>query len=153
MARERTNTIDGKASDLVKFVGLLLALQSGVIVIFIRENFKMNNNYLYLFIIFLIGVIFLTSSVIFGLKAYQIRTWSLVPEPMRLVNEYAKKNYPRRIILQRVGLASATAIKENETINADKVFFLKYGLYFLVFGIIFNVIFMMSILIIYMWGN
>ena len=106
--------------------------------------------YLYLSIIFLIGILSLTCSIFFGLLAYRTQMWKIVPDTgEELIEKYATDIDTDAVyIMQMLSARKSRAVKFNRTINDNKVKFIDYGFAFLVAGIVVNVLFILGLLII-----
>ena len=87
-------------------------------------------------------------SILFGLKAYSVKAWEIVPDPKRLIEEYAKKNRTRINILRMESQNLSEATTHNSAINAIKAKSINFGLYFLIAGFAFIILFV-SLLVVY----
>jgi len=67
---QRTNALDGKASGIIGFVGIILALQAGLGSFLLTEIPRTCEFYILLCVLFLLGIILLMCSILCGLKAY-----------------------------------------------------------------------------------
>jgi len=53
-------------------------------------------------------------SILCGLKAYGVKTWSVVPDTEHLIEEYAKKDRSRIDILRLVSAEISAAVAKKE---------------------------------------
>lgn len=145
---QRTNDLDGKASGIIGFVGIIVSLQAGLGSFLLKEIPKTCDFYIHLCILFLLGIIFLMCSILCGLKAYYVKTWKVVPDPEYLIEEYAKKDRSRIDILRIVSAEISGAVTENKSTNDKKAKFIRYGFIFLVLGIGMVIIFVCGLLLV-----
>lgn len=148
LERQRTSDLDGKASSIIGFAGVIVSLQAGLGSFLLKKIPKTYEFYIHLYVLFLLGIIFLMCSILCGLKAYYVRTWKIVPDPEYLIEEYAKKDRSRIDILRIVSQEISNAFMENKTTNDDKAKFIRFGFIFLVLGITVITIFMCALLFI-----
>lgn len=144
---QRTITLDGKASGIIGFVGIILSLQAGLGG-FLLKDLPRNSQYCILSMLLFIGIILLMFSILYGLKAYNIKAWKAAPEPEQLIKEYAKKDKSRKVILRIVSKEICEAYKVNCDINNKKAESIKYGFDFLIYGIIFVITFVGVLLLV-----
>jgi hypothetical protein len=144
----RTRDLDGKASGIIGFVGIIVSLQAGLGSFLLNEIPRTCEFYIHLCVLFLLGIIFLTCSILCGLKAYYVKTWKVTPDPEYLIEEYAKKDRNKIDILRIVSAEIAGTVAENKATNDEKAKFIRYGFIFLVFGIGMAIIFLGSLLIV-----
>lgn len=144
---QRTSVLDGKASGIIGFVGIILSLQAGLGG-FLLKDLPRNFQYCILSVLFLIGIILLMCSILCGLNAYYIKTFKVAPEPEHLIKEYAKKDRSRKYILRIVSKELCEAYKHNHDINDKKAESIKYGFVFLTFGIFFVILFVSGLLLV-----
>ncbi len=145
---QRTNDLDGKASNIVGFVGIIITLQAGLGIFLLKEIPKTFEFYFIFSVLFLSSIIFLICSILCGLKACYIKKWGVVPDPEHLIEKYAKEDRNRIDILRIVSQEISDTVKKNETANEDKATFIRYGFMFLVLGIAMVIMFMCGILLI-----
>ena len=146
---QRTNDLDGKASSVIGFVGIILSLEAGLGGFLLKEISRTSECYALLCFLFLLGIIFLMCSILCGLKVYYVKVWKVVPDPEHLIEEYAKKEDRSRIdILRIVSKEIADSIKHNEETNNEKVKFIKCSFIFLVSGIGMTIIFTCGFLLV-----
>jgi len=144
---QRTNDLDGKASSIIGFVGIIITLQAGLGSFLLKEIPKTFEFYILFSALFLSGIIFLICSILCGLKACYIRKWRVVPDPEYLIEKFAKEDRSRIDILRIVSQEISDTVKKNETTNDDKARFIRYGFMFLVLGIVVVIMFMCGVLL------
>ena len=145
---QRTNALDGKASGIIGFVGIILALQAGLGSFLLKEIPRTCEFYILLCVLFLLGIILLMCSILCGLKAYFLKSWEIAPKPKRLIEEYGKKDRNRIAILRIVSQEISNAVKQNKDTNDEKVKFIRHGFMFLVFGIAMVIVFVCGLLVV-----
>jgi len=146
---QRTNNLDGKASSVIGFVGIILSLEAGLGGFLLKEISKTSECYVLLCFLFLLGLVFLMYSILCGLKAYGVKTWSVVPDPDYLIEEYAKnKDRSRTEILKKVSREISESAKENSVTNEEKAKFIKYAFTFFVLGIGMTILFICGLLLV-----
>lgn len=149
---QRINILDGKASSIIGFVGIILSLEAGLGGFLLKEM-RTSECYALLCSLFLLSIILLMCSILSGLKAYYVKTWTVVPEPEPLIEDYTKEDTEEGIKKERVRLLMdvskeiATSIEENKKVNDEKVMFIKGGYIFLVLGISMTIIFIYALLL------
>ena len=148
LERQRTSDLDGKASSVIGFVGIILSLEAGLGCFLLREIPRTSECYALLCLLFLLGIIFLMCSILSGLKAYYVKVWKVVPDPEHLIEEYGKKDKSRADILRIASKEIADSIKHNEETNDEKVKFIKCCFIFLVLGIGMIIIFVCGLLLV-----
>ena len=147
---QRTNDLDGKASRIVRFVGIIVSLQAGLGSLLLKELPRTCGFYFYplLCFIFLSELGFLMCSILCGLKAYGVKTWSVVPDTEHLIEEYAKKDKSRIDILRLVSAEISAAVAKNAATNDEKVEFIRQGFIFFVLGIGVAILFVCGLLLV-----
>jgi hypothetical protein len=145
---QRTNDLDGKASSVVGFVGIILSLEAGLGGFLLKEISETSECYALLCFLFLLGLVFLMCSILCGLKAYYVERWEVVPVPKHLIDEYAKKDRSRIDILRIVSAEISDAVKQNEATNDKKAKFIKYSIIFLASGIGMVILFVCGLLLV-----
>lgn len=88
---DRFKIIDGKASGIVSFVGIITGLMAGMGAILLNGAPRTPILFTIMECVFIVGIILLTISIGCGLKSYYVRTWKFVPEAQYLIEEYGKK--------------------------------------------------------------
>ena len=144
----RTHDLDGKASSVIGFVGIILSLEAGLGGFLLKEISGTSECYALLCILFLLGLLFLVCSILCGLKAYFLKSWEIAPKPKRLIEEYGKKDRSRIAILRIVSQEISKAVKQNKDTNDEKVKFIRHGFMFLVFGIAMVIVFVCGRLVV-----
>jgi hypothetical protein len=132
---QRTNDLDGKASSIIGFVGVMVNLQAGIGTFLLSKIPSTHKFYIYLYLLFLSGIIFLICSILCGLMAYKIKRWKVVPDSDYLIQEYAKKDKKRIDLIRIVSAEISDAITRNKEINDEKVNFINKSYIYLIFGI------------------
>lgn len=145
---QRIIDLDGKASGIIGFVGIIISLQAGLGGFLLKEVPKTCNLYIPLCALFLSGIILLMCSILCGLKAYYLKAWKVVPDPEYLIEEYAKKDRSRIDILRIVSAEISDAVAENKATNDEKARVIRYGFIFLVLGIGMVIIFVAGLLLV-----
>jgi len=144
----RTSDLDGKASSIIGFVGIIISLQAGLGSFLLKEISKTNEYYIPLCILFLLGIILLLCSILCGLKAYYVKIFKIIPDTEYLIEEYAKKDRSRIDILRIVSQEISNAVLKNKTTNDDKAKSIRYAFIFFVSGIAMVTIFVCGLLLI-----
>ena len=145
---QRTNDLDGKASGIIGFVGIIVSLAAGLGGFLLKEIPRTCDFYIHLCALFLLGIIFLMCSILCGLKAYYLKAWKVVPDPEYLIEEYAKKDRSRIDILRIVSAEISDAVTKNKLTNDEKAKFIRYGFISLVLGIGMIIIFVCGLLLV-----
>lgn len=143
---DRSKILDGKASGIISFVGIILALQSGIGAILIKDAPKTGTLFIITCLFFATSVLFLTFSIFCGLKAYYVKTWLSVPNATTLIEDYGKKDKSRVVILCDLGVKIAESIEKNKINNDMKRKFIIRGFKFLTLGLLFNLIFIFGLI-------
>ena len=133
-----TRDLDGKSSGIISISGIIISLQAGIAIFAVKEIPNILHNFPF-FIVFLAGIFILMYSMLYALKAYNLQKWIAVPEPKRLIEEYAKKNRDKIDIIRLITKEICCAIYSNKIQNNEKVYFIKCSFLLLVFGIVFIV--------------
>jgi hypothetical protein len=119
---ERTNDLDSKASNVTGFTGLLITLMTAI-----PQLIELR--YEYLFIIPLIPLVF---SAIFGLWAYWTKTFSGI-QPNTLIDEYKESSETK--LLREFTKTTAENVMTNHEVNNQKVKLIKRAFVSLVLAI------------------
>jgi len=143
---DRFKILDGKASGIIGFVGIILALQGGLGATLIKDAPKIGILFYLLIFIFIISIVMLTLAVYSGLSAYNIREMSFVPEARHLVEEYTSENRSKSDTLQNIGAALVIGIEKNRDKNKEKMKCIKDGFNYLITGLILNLIFIIGVI-------
>ncbi len=145
----RIDTLDGKASGIIGFAGIIISLEGGLGGYLLDKIPKSGSYYLLTSYIFIVGIILLALSIFCALMAYHIKKdWVIVPDPEHLIENYAKKNRKQIDIIRILSWEISKAIKENKKTIDDKVEFIEYSFKFLLLGIAANIIFIYFLLFI-----
>ncbi len=88
--------VDGKASSLAGFVGIIISLQVGFGTILIDKIPKTNQYHVYLYLFYFLGIIFFICSILFAFKAYYLKNYFVVPDPEELIH-MAEDDEPNKI--------------------------------------------------------
>jgi len=119
---DRIRLLDDKANNLVSISSILAALVSGFAILSAKESdptfFEVS-----LFSIFLVCLIFLISTLGLSIKAYQIRSYIIVPDIPNLIVDCEKMKPDK--IFETLYINYAIATHENETKNENKVSYVK----------------------------
>jgi hypothetical protein len=145
---QRANDLDGKASSIIGFVGIIVSLQAGLGSFLLQSISRTSEYYAQLSLLFLLGIIFLMCSILFSLKAYYVKTYKVVPDTEYLIEEYAKKGRSRIDILKEVSATISDVVTKNKSIIKGKVKFIQGGFIFLVLGIGMVIIFVCGLLLV-----
>lgn len=126
---QRTNDLNGKASSLAGFSGVMATLHSGIVRLLFPELSTSNARaYVAMAPLFLLGLAFF-----FALGAYWIKTWEAI-DPSTLIEDYKDKEY--EVVLRRVAATTSEMTMKNRGINNNKVKFLKLSLVTLALGVV-----------------
>jgi hypothetical protein len=145
---DRSKVLDGKASGIISFVGIILALQAGIGAILIKDAPKIGVSIIIINGFFILSVFFMTASIISGLKAFLFKKWYYIPELDTFFEECENQNKSNIDILRTLGLTTAHAIVKNEEDNDKRTKFIRYGFYFLLAGLILNLFFIIGLILI-----
>lgn len=151
---QRINILDGKASSIIGFVGIILSLEAGLGGFLLKEVSKNSGCYALLCLLFLLSIVLLMGSILSGLRAYYVKTWIAVPDPEHLIEGYTKGNTKENIKKERINILTTVyneltgAINENKKANDEKVKFIKGSFIFFVLGIGMTIIFISGLLLV-----
>jgi hypothetical protein len=141
--------LDEKASGLIGFVGIILALQGGIGAILIKDATIKGTFFMIMNEVFILGVLCLTLSIICGLIAYYIQEcWALVPKAHYLTEECGAKDRSRIDIMCVMGQEMADSINFNSSTNNRKMNFIIGGFILLIIGLLLNLSFIIGVVII-----
>ncbi|MFA4859250.1 hypothetical protein [Methanoregula sp.] len=127
---QRSTNLDNKASNLIGFVGIIIGLLGTTISFIFDKIYKDPKIFLYYTnfrAILLIGIIFLTVSIICSLIAFFIKQYEIVPETDHLIKNYAKKDENYLTVLRIVAQEMSNTIVKNKDIDDDKAKWIKYS--------------------------
>jgi hypothetical protein len=119
---ERIRRLDDKANNVLTIAGVLATLVTGFGSLSITLT-QFNISEIIAFVAFVACLGLLIASFCFGLRAYQIRSYNIVPDPPVLIVEGEKMNADK--IFQALGDTYALAIEENMKKNEGKVYNIK----------------------------
>jgi hypothetical protein len=145
---DRFKILDGKASGIISFVGIILALQGGIGATLLKDTLRTGALFITMINIFILSVICLTFSIICGLRAYFLQKWIYIPEVHNFINECAVKDKSRVDILRVITQSLSRAIESNKKDTNKKARFIEYGFAFLAVGLILNLFFIIGVTII-----
>lgn len=138
---QRSDILDGKASSIIGFVGVIVSLETWIASIILEKMTKFGLHYAYTMIVFGIILVLLINSLLYSLRAYRIQFWRIAPETNHLINEYAKTGRSRQDILRTLSVELSESISHNKRINDKKIGFINKSYIFLIVGIAVNIIF------------
>lgn len=144
----RSKNLDGKASGIISFVGIILALQGGIGAILIKDSPKTGTSFIIMNEIFILSILCLTLAIICGLKAYYLQKWIYIPEVHSFIKKCGAENRCLVDILRITGRSIANAIDINKNNNNKKKRFIEYGFAFLAAGLILNLFFIIGVTLI-----
>lgn len=144
---DRGKILDGKASGIISFVGIILALQGGIGAILIKDVPKTGTLFLFMNEIFILSVFCLTFSILSGLVAYRVKSWFFVPEPNDCIEGCENENVNQLDILRDMEKELAKAIDRGKVNNEKKSKFIVYGFLLLVAGLVLNLFFIIGLII------
>jgi hypothetical protein len=139
------NELDGKASSLAGFVGIIISLQVGFGTILIDKIPETNQYHVYLYLFYFLGIILLICSILFAFKAYYLKDYSVVPNPEELIH-MAEEGETQQDIVRKIAVDMKIATLENKELNDSKADNIIRGFIFLVLGISTMLIFAFSII-------
>ena len=132
--QEKLTNLDGKASNLIGFVSVVVGLIVG------GGAFKLSiiAGTFYLWLPYFGGVVLLLASIFFGLKAFAIRNWLVAPDVNALFPILADTNnsYSYDTVLKATAGAMVTALSDTESKNKNKSDHIDHSWWLLIFGLI-----------------
>lgn len=129
--RDRTKHLDDKASNIIGFVGIITGLVSGLGGFLLKP--PINATKTIATILFFVTLVCLILSFIFGLRAYHIKEFTVVPDPYFLIGRYEEEKRER--IIQDLYDNYAVSIEQNMMLNDQKVGHIKKAMNSLFFAI------------------
>jgi hypothetical protein len=133
--RQRINDLDGKASNLVGFVSVVVSVLLGSALFELRFlSFGSAVSILYF-----LGIGVLLISIGFALGGFRIRRWQDVPEVEYFLDEYTNRRYEE--VLTTSSVEMARAVKHTEEQNNHKAQLISWSWYFLIIGLSLVVLF------------
>jgi hypothetical protein len=127
---EVNNSYGTKASSLVGFVSILIGL------LFVSGTFELSVIMANptLLIPYFVGTACLIGSIIFGLLAFKIRRFIIVPDITHLLTYHSDAPYLE--VLRKIGATMQEALADIEEKNAEKSKYISISWYFLMGGIL-----------------
>jgi len=119
---ERIKLLDDKANNMVSIASILATLISGIGVFSVKIS-ELTFIEISSFLVFLACLGFLVASLCYSIRAYQIRSYMVVPDPPSFIVECEKMDPDK--ILEVLYINYALAVEENEKKNEQKVFHVK----------------------------
>ena len=129
---ERIKHLDDKASNIIGFVGILASLISGFGIFQLR--LPTNFAEIVEFVIFAFSLGFLILSLIFGLRAYGTKKFTIIPNAYFLIGKYEDKEKER--IIRDLCDNYAVSIEDNMNLNDKKVANIKIAMYSLFLAVV-----------------
>lgn len=126
----RINDLDGKAGNLIGFVGIITSFVLGIGSLSFVQEQKPDA---WLVAIFLLGVLFLMGSMVLGLLAYRVRRWEVVPKVKVLIEKYTTEMYD--VVLKSVGATTSETVEKIAKQNDDKADYINAAWWFLIIGL------------------
>lgn len=120
---QRTSDLDSKANNVTGFSGILITLIATIAAYLLKGHYPL---------LFLIPLIILIISAIFGLLAYRVKTYSAI-EPKEFIKEYYDK--PKTKVLQDYTATIAQNTMDNHNVHEEKANLIKWAFIFLVLAI------------------
>jgi hypothetical protein len=135
---ERRNNLDGKASNLIGFISIVvgLLLSTGTIEI---ATLKLE---LSLLVFYFVGIGLLLISIGLALCSFRVRSWIVVPNVQTLINKYTNVDFGE--VLKRIAGEMAKAVIYSEKQNDDKAKLIEWSWYLLISGLTVMFIFIIS---------
>jgi hypothetical protein len=144
---DRSKILDGKASGIISFVGIILALQGGIGALLIKDVPKIGTLYIVMNEIFILSVFCLTFSILSGLFAYRVKSWFFFPEVNDFIEACKNEDINQLDILRDMEKAMASSIDKSKSNNDKKSKFIVYGFFSLVVGLVLNLFFIIGLII------
>jgi len=137
---DRSKILDSKASKMIGFTGVIITLETTVL-LFIFKEFS---NLLILpetvrsifFFLILLSIICLFCSAITGLLALYIKKWPIVPNTTHLIENYTANTVGIRSVMGATGKQISDAISKSTILNNEKAILLKIAYVSFLIGII-----------------
>ena len=152
---ERKQDLDGKANNLIGFVGIILSLISGfgltTLTAIALPTFELSWYYaskISSLVVFASVYASLFFSVLFVLKALQIKNYSYVPNAFNLIGAFENSN--KDDVCQALYDEYAIAIKSNLTENNQEAHDIRKSIYCLLVAL---VLFSISVLLFVFFGR
>jgi len=129
---DRIKHLDDKASNIIGFVGILTSLISGFGIL--QLKFPTNRVEIVEFSMFVLSLVFLFLSLIFGLNAYATRKFTITPDAIFLVGKYEDKE--KKHIIRDLCDNYAVSIEDNRKLNDRKVANIKRAMQSLILALV-----------------
>lgn len=126
---ERIKDLDSKTINLISISGIVLGIVTGISKILTDTNSNQTISVNF-FILLALEIIVLGFTLIFGLIAYRVRKYSVIPEPYYLIGRYEAED--ELTVLRALNDEYAIAIEINMISNNQKIKYLKWGTYTLI---------------------
>jgi MFS family permease len=133
----RTDNLDGKASNLIGFVSVVVGLLLGTgtfTLPVIADNFSYSIPYFG-------SIVLLLVSIVIGLFAFRVRQWIVVPDVNYLLEEYTSKPFSE--VLKPNAVEMANAVSDAEKKNGSKADLINWSWYFLIAGLALMLVFLL----------
>ena len=135
---DRIKLLDNKASNIMSIAGILATLVTGFASLAITFA-QFNALKIIAIVAFAATLVLLIASFCFGLRAHQIRSYVIVPDPPILVIDGAKLN--ATTLLQVLGDTYTLAVEKNMMKNEEKVFNIQTANWLVLVGVVLFAIF------------
>ncbi len=138
---ERKQDLDGKANNLVGFVGIIMSLISGFGLTSLTSIILPKSELSWFFaskispiVTFVLVYVLLFGSILFVLKALQIKNYAYVPNAFNLIGGY--ENSSKDVVSQALYDEYAVAISSNLVENDKEAFDIRKSIYCLLVSLI-----------------
>ncbi len=139
---QRISDLDGKAANLVGFTGVIIGFALGNASLL---QAKLSTNFP-LLSLFALAVVTLLVSFMLGIWGFMVRKWSIVPDPIAVINGYADGSYEQ--LLLAVGGEMAKVEREVRVKNDAKAKQIRRSTYLMLLGLVLAFIFVFFSLIV-----
>lgn len=143
---KRTYQIERKATNIVGFVGIIFSLVS-ISGIFILEQTLSGNVFINSIFYYLLSLIALILTIIFGLMALYLKSRSVVPDPNIFREDIIYSGIETSEILSHLSNDLVDATNANNQVNDKNVNLLIVSYATFILGIIFTGQFLLSLLL------
>jgi hypothetical protein len=123
MEAQRSSDLDSKANNITGIAGVLAALIAAIAGYLPQSRYPL---------LFIIPLVFLVISAIFGILAYWVKTYWAI-KPTAIIDEY--KDQPEDKVLREYTATVSKNIMDNHAVNDQKADRIQFGLVFLVVAI------------------
>lgn len=142
---ERTYQIERKATNIVGFVGIIFSLVS-IAGIFLLEQTFLGNVFIDSILYYLLSLIALILSIIFGLMVLYVKMRAIVPNPNIFKEYFIDKNIGTSDILRKISNDLVVAVNNNKKANDRNINLLIFSYITFIVGIILTGLFILSLL-------